>query len=187
MNRNFEKKLLVSLLGLWLMLPMSTFADATLSMPPVLDNTSVQKGAAVNIDLRREIEQELGKLPDFDVKGNKLMEIFTWNGAVGRGMIVAVREGKGRAAVCAIYERVGNSDFQLVSGQPFCSFSIPSGQFSKRASSIKFAAKIRQSYDAPLNDMWFELFYASQAGIFCDPSSRSEKFKCKGANGASGD
>ncbi|MCA8183256.1 hypothetical protein [Burkholderia vietnamiensis] len=112
------------------------------------------------------------------------MEIITWDGIAGHGMIVAAREGIGRSAGCAIYEKIGDSDFEFVNGQPFCWFSNPSGESNKNSFSIKFTGKIRQSHDGPLNDMWFELFYDRRAGIFCDPSSRSKKFKC--SNGFSG-
>jgi hypothetical protein len=119
-------------------------------------------------------------LPNFDAKNNKVIEILTWDGVAGPGMIVAAREGVGRSAGCAIYEKIGGSDFEFVDGQPFCWFSNPAGKFNKNSSSIKFTGKISQSYDSPLNDMWFELFYDRHAGIFCDPSSRSKTFKCSG-------
>ncbi|MCO1351384.1 hypothetical protein L0Z31_26195 [Burkholderia vietnamiensis] len=129
------------------------------------------------------ISISLRKLSNFDAN-SKVMEIITWDGIAGQGMIVAAREGIGRSAGCAIYEKIGDSDFEFVNGQPFCWFFNPSGESNKNSSSIKFTGKIRQSYDGPLNDMWFELFYDRRAGIFCDPSSRSKKFKC--GNGFSG-
>ncbi|WP_157381416.1 hypothetical protein [Burkholderia ubonensis] len=142
------------------------------------ENMNIKSGGRLNNILRREIGRALSKLPDFDAKNSDVLEVFTWSGAAGPGMIVAIREGIGRSAGCAIYEKVGGSDFELVNGQPFCWFSSPSGEFNKEYSSVRFLGKIRQSYDSPLNDVWFELFYNARIGVFCDPFSISKKFKC---------
>ncbi|WP_175783490.1 hypothetical protein [Burkholderia glumae] len=193
MGGNLVRILAASLFGFFLMLSTTAFADAAASTPTVPGNMNIKKGRGVSNAARREIEHALKELPDFDAKDNKVMQVFTWDGAAGPGMIVADREGVGRSAGCAIYEKIGNSVFELVNGQPFCWLSSSSGEFNRKSSSIRFKGKIRQSYDSPLNDMWFDLFYDAHTGIFCDPSSRSKKFRCgesfsrQGADTSSGE
>ncbi|HDR9160103.1 TPA: hypothetical protein QDB28_000425 [Burkholderia vietnamiensis] len=174
---------LASMFGLGFVLSTSVFSDVGVATSTDSININVKGEMEINNTLRQETERSLRKLSNFDAN-SKVMEIITWDGIAGQGMIVAAREGIGRSAGCAIYEKIGDSDFEFVNGQSFCWFFNPSGESNKNSSSIKFTGKIRQSYDGPLNDMWFELFYDRRAGIFCDPSSRSKKFKC--GNGFSG-
>ncbi|MBR8360778.1 hypothetical protein KDW10_25965 [Burkholderia vietnamiensis] len=184
MGGNLVKIFLASMFGLGFMLSTSVFSDVGVATSADPININAKGGGKINNTLRREAERSLGKLANFDANNNKVMEIIAWDGMAGQGMIVATREGIGRSSGCAIYEKIGDSDFEFVNGQPFFWFSNPSGESNKNSSSIKFTGKIRQSYDGPLNDMWFELFYDRRAGIFCDPSSRSKKFTC--SNGLSG-
>ncbi|WP_157651079.1 hypothetical protein [Burkholderia ubonensis] len=179
MNSNLVKIVSASLFGFGLILSAPAFSDAGAPKPAAPENMNVKSGGRVNNILRREIGRALSKLPDFDAKNSEVLEVFTWSGAAGPGMIVATREGIGRSAGCAIYEKVGNSDFELVNGQPFCWFSSPSGEFNEESSSVRFLGKISQSYDGQLNDVWFELFYDARIGVFCDPFSMSKKFKCE--------
>ncbi|WP_232291129.1 hypothetical protein, partial [Burkholderia ubonensis] len=192
MNSNLVRIVSASLFGFGLILSAPAFSDAGAPKTAASENINIKSGGRVNNILRREIGRALSKLPDFDAKNSEVLEVFTWSGAAGPGMIVATRERIGRSAGCAIYEKVGNSDFELVNGQPFCWFSSPSVEFNKESSSVRFLGKIRRSYDSPLNDVWFELFYNAHIGVFCDPFSRSKKFKCeddfcgRGVNGSSG-
>ncbi|WP_157654562.1 hypothetical protein [Burkholderia ubonensis] len=178
MNNNLGKMFSALLFGLGLMLSAPAFTDAGAAKPAAPDNMNIKRGKRVNNILRREIGHALSKLPTFDSKDIRVLDVFTWSGPAGPGMIVTTREGTGRSAGCAIYERVGDSEFEFINGQPFCLLSGPSGEFNKRSSSVIFYGKIRKSYDGPLNDVWFELFYDAHVGVFCDPSSRSKRFKC---------
>jgi hypothetical protein len=131
----------------------------------------------------RETEDALRKSSGFDLNKFKVMELFSWKGMSGFGVIAAVREGAGVSAGCAIYEKIGNADFEYVNGQPFCEFAHPSGRIDIRNSrtAIVFKGKIRQSSESPLNSMEFDLFYDVHRGIFCDPLSLSGTYSC-GAN-----
>jgi hypothetical protein len=143
-------------------------------------NAKFERTGEINVTRLKKIEASLKKSPGFDLKNNKVIEIFTWEGSSGPGIIAAVREGVGGSAGCAIYEKVGDLDFEYVNGEPFCRFSKPSGRVDRKSTfGIKFVGKIRQSGDSPINPMEFELSYDEQKGFFCDALSSSDKYSCK--------
>ncbi|WP_157654406.1 hypothetical protein [Burkholderia ubonensis] len=106
MNSNLVRIVSASLFGFGLILSAPAFSDAGTPKPAAPENINIKSGGRVNNILRREIGRALSKLPDFDAKNSEVLEVFTWSGAAGPGMIVAARERIGRSAGCAIYEKL---------------------------------------------------------------------------------
>lgn len=181
MNYKFSISFFLSML-LASVLPTPAFSDSENAASSAPGNLKFIKNESLDYSFRHEIMSELKNTPYFDENKNKVYEVLTWTTAQGEGVIVAVRAGTGKSAGCAIYEKFGGSGFEFVTGQPYCSFSNPSGKFYSKSLSIKFIGKLRQSSDSPVFDNWFELFYDKRNGIFCYPESRSKKFKCSGAS-----
>jgi hypothetical protein len=163
-------------------LPTPAFSDTENAASVAPWNLEFLRNGSIGNSLRRSIMDELKNTPYFYASENRVLEVFRWDAAQGKGVIVAVRAGTGKAAGCAIYEKFAGSGFEFVTGQPYCSFSNPSGKFYNKSLSIKFIGKLRQSSDSPVFDNWFELFYDKHNGIFCYPESRSQKFKCSGVS-----
>lgn len=178
-----KKKLRMACVASFLLLNLSLSSPVISggkNLAPGPSNMAFVQNDKKNLTLFKETEDALRKSPSFDLKQYKVVEIFTWEGASGRGFIAAVRAGAGRTAGCAIYEKSGDSDFDYVNGQPFCNFSKPSGiPYSNRSKfGIKFIGKIRQSSDSPTNPMEFDLIFDGDRGIFCDSRSSSSKYNC---------
>ncbi|MFD1561805.1 hypothetical protein ACFSHT_40185 [Paraburkholderia silviterrae] len=171
----------VLFIGIGLAIFLPVFSDAKDLVTSRPRSMKFERNGKIGVDTLKQIESDLKKSPGFDLKNNKVMELFTWDGPSGVGVIAAVREGIGVSAGCAIYEKIGGSGFEYVNGEPFCWFSSPSGQISDGGRfGVKFVGKIRQSSDSPINSMEFDLFYDGRRGIFCDPLSTSDKFNCNG-------
>jgi hypothetical protein len=157
--------------------------------PALSDNGGVAQMGQTSFTLKRGSEIDGGSLemeenspkviPDFDSRHNKILSILRWNGATGPVTLVAVLEGEGRASSCSLYERVGDNGFGAVNAGAFCRFLPPTGEFNRSSRSVKYRGKIRQGYDSYETDIAFELFFDRNRGIFCDPISQSEKFKCR--------
>jgi hypothetical protein len=138
------------------------------------------------IDSRdQKLDADLLKaIPDFDDRHNAILAIVRWQGPSGPRAILVVQEGQGRVTDCSIFERVGETGFDSVTGGAFCRFLTPVGEFNKNSDSVKFKGKIRQGYDSYETNISFELFYDEKLGIFCDPLSQSDRFKCRAGVGA---
>ncbi|CAG9211761.1 hypothetical protein [Burkholderia vietnamiensis] len=106
MGGNLVKIFLASMFGLGFVLSTSVFSDVGVATSTDSININVKGEMEINNTLRQETERSLRKLSNFDAN-SKVMEIITWDGIAGQGMIVAAREGIGRSAGCAIYEKLG--------------------------------------------------------------------------------
>jgi hypothetical protein len=128
----------------------------------------------------QKLENELLRdIANFDGKHNEILAVVRWQGSSGPGTVLAVREGDGRVSGCSIFEKMGNGSFDSVTGGAFCRFLISTGEFNEKSNSIIFKGKIRQGYDSCETKISFELFYDEKSGIFCDPLSQSDRFKCR--------
>lgn len=125
------------------------------------------------------VTELLKDIPNFDAKHNEILAVVRWQGSLGAGTVLAVREGEGRVSGCSIVEKIGDGSFDSITGGVFCRFLIPTGEFNEKSNSIIFKGKIRQGYDGYETKISFGLFYDEKSGIFCDPLSQSDRFKCR--------
>ncbi|WP_211620269.1 hypothetical protein [Paraburkholderia domus] len=127
-----------------------------------------------------EIERKIKEFPNFDVDHHRILSTVEWGTGSKGGTVVVASEGVGRSSGCSIYEKDGTGNFEFITGDPFCHFAKgPVGHITKGSGRVKFDASIRQWYDGPSEPITFELIFDASRNIFCEPTSQSEKFKCR--------